>query len=128
MARADLQLFAGGLSTLDPAAFAPAGVIGADKVAARFVYFLANPDTSPFLGLLGAAAADMDLFAAFAAGAPAAETACRAAQDADDPPAERFGSAELLTIALAGDSATMTVLVKAADGAAATAADFTLEL
>lgn len=128
MARADLLLFADGLSTLDPVTFAPAGVTGADKVAARFVYFLTNPDTSPFLGLLGTAAADMDLFAAFAAGAPAAETACRAAQEAADPPAERFGSAELLAVALVGDSATMTVLVKAADGAAATPADFTLEL
>lgn len=124
----DLKLFADGASTLDPDAFAPDGLTGPDKVAARFVYFLLNTDVSPFLAALRQFRGDFDIFAAYASALPAAQTACRAAEETTDPDSDKFGSAQLLGVELTGDAATMTVLVKAADGTAAAPTEFVLEL
>lgn len=124
----DLKLVADGGPTLDPDSFVPDGVTGPDKVAARVVYFLLNTGVSPFLTSVAGFRGDFDVFAAFAAALPAVKTAARAAEEAGDPDSDRFGSAALTRVELSGDSATMTLAVRAADGSAAAPAEFNLEL
>lgn len=137
MAQTDLALFgSGGRLTIDPEAWAPAGVRGADKVAQRFVYGLLSPrgsvpgrpaDGSDFLGLAAAFRSEFDVFAAFATAYPQAEATARAAEAPDDPAAERFGAARLAAVVVEAGAVTLSLEVAAADGSApATPVDFTL--
>lgn len=121
----ELELFGPAGITLDPDAFAPDGVRGADKAAQRFVYGLLTPagtvpgrpaDGSTFLSLVAGFRSEFDVFAAFAAAEPAAAATARAAELDDDPPGERLGAARLTGFDLAGDTLTLTIAVVAADG------------
>jgi len=121
----ELGLFGPNGFRLDPALWAPAGVRGADKVAARYAYFLMTPtgtipgranDGSPFVAVVQTFRSEFDVFAAFAAADAAAARSVRAAEAATDPPSERYGSARLTGVTIASGELTMALEITAADG------------
>lgn len=120
----DVRLFTADGFALDEAAWEPATVRGADKVAQRALYALLTPAGTvpgrtagcPFLVLARDFHSEFDVFVAWAASADAVAADVRAAELADEADSEKLGTVRLLGVTVVADEVTVGLAVTALDG------------